>query len=423
MDLYLNTNSNAHQNSENIHDSPSVSTPTMGHSDHLTYDPAAYPTSTLLNFNSTSPTLSNSAPMMSSTMFPEAIHSFPYSSNPSSHFVPHESYPSNGIYNPLPPSSLSNMNSDVPMVNFSKTLLSDSLNTTPSDTFNQHVHYAQPSGSQFHPSPYLNPSPPLYKFHPENAYSTTPKKNKRQLLESPSDLTLKNVLRQFWQDQFQKINDPNLDLKSHAMPLARVKKVIKSDPGFRISMIASEVPILLSKLSEIFISEFILRAWVIADDLKRRTIQGSDVISAGRQHAKYDFLVDILHQTNKIPDPEESQDSIFNDYIHTSPRSEPTPNPKTTKESNQAMYVPHLNSSIHPTYSYQSPPTQLFSNFHEPPTLQPQHTSPNSSVSRKPFYNYSNSTFSPPSPIFSSSHPPKTHSESVNSETSYTPPN
>lgn len=59
----------------------------------------------------------------------------------------------------------------------------------------------------------------------------------------------------------------NPDLfKNHQLPLARIKKIMKSDEDVRViyesmQMISSETPVLFAKACEIFIIELTYRAW------------------------------------------------------------------------------------------------------------------------------------------------------------------
>ncbi|PVV05278.1 hypothetical protein BB560_000199 [Smittium megazygosporum] len=94
----------------------------------------------------------------------------------------------------------------------------------------------------------------------------------------------------FWLSQLQEIQDEYLDFKSHTLPLARIKKVMKSDP----EMISAEAPVLFSKACEIFIKELTQRAWMNAEENKRRTLQRQDVSSAANRSEMYDFLIDVV---------------------------------------------------------------------------------------------------------------------------------
>lgn len=60
------------------------------------------------------------------------------------------------------------------------------------------------------------------------------------------------------------------DLKNHCLPLARVKKIMKSDEDVR--MISAEAPVLFSKACELFIIELTHRSWIHAIENRRRTL-------------------------------------------------------------------------------------------------------------------------------------------------------
>jgi len=65
--------------------------------------------------------------------------------------------------------------------------------------------------------------------------------------------------------------EKNPDLfKTHQLPLARVKKIMKSDEDVR--MISAEAPVLFAKACEIFIIELTHRAWYHTEESKRRTL-------------------------------------------------------------------------------------------------------------------------------------------------------
>jgi histone H3/H4 len=78
----------------------------------------------------------------------------------------------------------------------------------------------------------------------------------------------------------------------HQLPLARIKKVMKADP--EVKMIAAEAPILFAKGCDIFITELTMRAWIHAEENKRRTLQRSDIASALAKSDMFDFLIDIV---------------------------------------------------------------------------------------------------------------------------------
>jgi histone H3/H4 len=62
------------------------------------------------------------------------------------------------------------------------------------------------------------------------------------------------------------------DFKQH-LPLARIKKIMKSDDDLRTQMISSEVPHLFAKACELFVLDLTLRSWMHTDANRRRTLQ------------------------------------------------------------------------------------------------------------------------------------------------------
>ncbi|KAM0340336.1 hypothetical protein ACHAPU_010549 [Fusarium lateritium] len=102
----------------------------------------------------------------------------------------------------------------------------------------------------------------------------------------------KDILTTYWQHTISHLeNDPH-DYKIHQLPLARIKKVMKADP--EVKMISAEAPILFAKGCDIFITELTMRAWIHAEENKRRTLQRSDIASALAKSDMFDFLIDIV---------------------------------------------------------------------------------------------------------------------------------
>lgn len=90
----------------------------------------------------------------------------------------------------------------------------------------------------------------------------------------------------------RRLEDDDHDYKVHQLPLARIKKVMKADP--EVKMISAEAPILFAKGCDIFITELTMRAWIHAEENKRRTLQRSDIASALLKSDMFDFLIDIV---------------------------------------------------------------------------------------------------------------------------------
>lgn len=67
---------------------------------------------------------------------------------------------------------------------------------------------------------------------------------------------------------------------------------MKADP--EVKMISAEAPILFAKGCDVFITELTMRAWIHAEDNKRRTLQRSDIAAALSKSDMFDFLIDIV---------------------------------------------------------------------------------------------------------------------------------
>ncbi|KAE8348385.1 histone-fold-containing protein [Aspergillus coremiiformis] len=104
--------------------------------------------------------------------------------------------------------------------------------------------------------------------------------------------TARDILTTYWQHIISHLESDNHDYKIHQLPLARIKKVMKADP--EVKMISAEAPILFAKGCDIFITELTMRAWIHAEDNKRRTLQRSDIAAALAKSDMFDFLIDIV---------------------------------------------------------------------------------------------------------------------------------
>jgi histone H3/H4 len=169
-------------------------------------------------------------------------------------------------------------------------------------------------------------------------------------------------IKQFWDEI--RIEMENLkDLKNHQLPLARIKKIMKSDED--VKMISAEVLDLFSKACEIFLRELTLRAWLNTDENKRKTLQKNDIAMAVAKTDIYDFLIDIVPR----------------DEIKTHKRSNFLPTTNTLALTNSALLTTPvagedilrlaqclpLETPYFPTLSFQGPPQQ------QQPQLQTQH--------------------------------------------------
>ncbi|KAF8989821.1 histone-fold-containing protein [Cyathus striatus] len=111
---------------------------------------------------------------------------------------------------------------------------------------------------------------------------------------------LNDFLRSFWQRQIDAAEQETPDYRHPPLPLARIKKVMKSDPD--VKMIAADAPILFCKACEIFIAEITARAFIVADSNKRRTLSRSDIAKALSKSDQFDFLIDIVPR-DELPFP------------------------------------------------------------------------------------------------------------------------
>eukprot|EP00873_Tetraselmis_striata_P033389 jgi/Tetstr1/453653/TSEL_040609.t1 len=107
-------------------------------------------------------------------------------------------------------------------------------------------------------------------------------------------------LRSFWVGQMNEIENVSTDpaeFKNHQLPLARIKKIMKSDEDVR--MISAEAPVLFAKACDMFILELTLRSWNHSEENKRRTLQRNDIAAAITKTDIFDFLVDIVPRDDK----------------------------------------------------------------------------------------------------------------------------
>merc|ERR1712193_431776 len=98
-------------------------------------------------------------------------------------------------------------------------------------------------------------------------------------------------LKTFWDQQMQEVKEVPTDtsvFKNHQLPLARIKKIMKSDEDVR--MISAEAPVLFAKACELFILELTLRSWMHSEESKRRTLQRNDIAAAITKTDVLDFL-------------------------------------------------------------------------------------------------------------------------------------
>ncbi|XP_042027073.1 nuclear transcription factor Y subunit C-4-like [Salvia splendens] len=125
------------------------------------------------------------------------------------------------------------------------------------------------------------------------------------------------------------------DVKTpHTLPLARIKKVMKSDE--KVRMISADTPVLFSKACELFVMELSVRAWMHTQLNNRKTLQRNDVAFAIRDHSLLAFLNDIVPLESHLRDDDESiPNTQFQD------NDEPIPNNNNNNNTDHGVYVPH----------------------------------------------------------------------------------
>ena len=74
---------------------------------------------------------------------------------------------------------------------------------------------------------------------------------------------------------------------------------MKADP--EVKMISAEAPILFAKGCDAFNTELTMRAWIHAEENKRRTLQRSDIASVLAKSDMFDFLIDITSHEESHP--------------------------------------------------------------------------------------------------------------------------
>ncbi|KAF8931437.1 hypothetical protein BGZ47_011842 [Haplosporangium gracile] len=166
-------------------------------------------------------------------------------------------------------------------------------------------------------------------YEQQSASASAPNSSSAATTTTTSSATLTQQQQQqlvfaqeFWEEQILAAEQFDSDFKNHPLPLARIKKVMKSDP--EVKMISAEAPILFSKACETFICEITRRAWLHAEENKRRTLQRSDVANAVSRSDQFDFLIDIV--------PREEPPKVTK---RSSTREDPAPSAEAYDEQQQ----------------------------------------------------------------------------------------
>jgi histone H3/H4 len=116
------------------------------------------------------------------------------------------------------------------------------------------------------------------------------------------DEIIRETIEDHWKTEYEKMEQQTIDIKASPLPLARIKKVMKTDEVVKQMMISQEVPVLFAKACELFIIELTKRGWIFTQENKRRTLQKVDVAAAITKSEMYDFLIDIVPREEKRMD-------------------------------------------------------------------------------------------------------------------------
>jgi nuclear transcription factor Y, gamma len=146
---------------------------------------------------------------------------------------------------------------------------------------------------------------------------------------------------------------------------------MKADP--EVKMISAEAPILFAKGCDIFITELTMRAWIHAEDNKRRTLQRSDIAAALSKSDMFDFLIDIVPREDstggaaKRPTtsgqaaavPQQTMGPPQTDY--GMPQHSGMPPPDQSYRQSQGMYGAHMGEGQpDPSRGYGAPGPAMF---------------------------------------------------------------
>ncbi|VVA33673.1 PREDICTED: nuclear [Prunus dulcis] len=159
-----------------------------------------------------------------------------------------------------------------------------SINITPSSNTSPEMHGFMSTGSFELPNYYSHPS--------------SREEADQEAKQSSFTELQKEEIEIFWNQQLFEIQNTTVAKAHHELPLARVKRVMKSDG--QVKKVSSETPVLFSKACELFIMELTLRSWLHTERSKRRTLQHCDTARAIMQDELLHFLVHAVPPLNSV---------------------------------------------------------------------------------------------------------------------------
>jgi nuclear transcription factor Y gamma len=187
--------------------------------------------------------------------------------------------------------------------------------------------------------------------------------------------------------------------KIQTLPLARIKKIMKSEefilqemekekqekaaedgqggeaekPNVKF-MISGEAPVLMSKACELLIKDLSFRAWRHTERNRRRTLQRQDLHAAVGESEVYDFLIDIVPRVTtpktSVPNPADAAGAMAPTMPPGLPMGGiPTGIPTVPQPMTAA---PSVGPPI-PAMMDNSMMQQMQQQHHQPQVQQPQH--------------------------------------------------
>ncbi|KAM0676951.1 hypothetical protein BDAP_002544 [Binucleata daphniae] len=102
----------------------------------------------------------------------------------------------------------------------------------------------------------------------------------------------KAKIEQYWLRAFDEAKIDGMQSKDINLPLARIKRLMKVEE--EVKMVANDVPILFSKVTEKFVEELTLRAWYNTEHNRRRILQRNDISAAAKTSDVFDFLIYVV---------------------------------------------------------------------------------------------------------------------------------
>lgn len=230
----------------------------------------------------------------------------------------------------------------------------DSISPTHNNDHSMHSQYSQP----IHHESYNNPN--MLSYH--NPASDTPshthipyQHNSHQIAAAlHADMDTRNEaereadravymerMQLLWYDQLREVQSIDFHHIKHTLPLARIKKIMKSDEDVR--MISAEAPIVFAKACELFILDLTTKAWQQTYNDKRRTLNKGDVANAIANSDIFDFLEPVVpkgsYDSSQV---EEAEEWDFNGAVDD------------TNEYNDNMSYNNNNNTMLPPNAYHS---------------------------------------------------------------------